>query len=114
EGGRVGGMEWSWGLLLPYEQAAFLQCAVFQGGFTLEAAAAILDLSGFPEAPWVADVLQALCEKSLLCSYDPAEAPPERRFTLYTSVRDFALQGLAARGEIGSAPARHAPHFLGA
>ena len=29
-------IDWSWDLLVPWEQAAMAQCAVFEGGFTLE------------------------------------------------------------------------------
>ena len=38
-------IDWSWDLLAPWEQAALAQCSVFEGGFTLEAAEAVLDLS---------------------------------------------------------------------
>ena len=41
-------IDWSWDLLAPWEQAAFAQCSVFEGGFTLEAAEAVLDLSPWP------------------------------------------------------------------
>src|SRR6185503_8694402 len=56
----------SWELLQPWEKVAFAQCAVFQGGFTLEAAENVLDLSLWPDAPWVVDVVQSLVDKSLL------------------------------------------------
>ena len=38
-------IDWSWDLLAPWEQAALGQCSVFEGGFTLEAAEAVLDLA---------------------------------------------------------------------
>ena len=41
-------IDWSWELLTPWEQAALAQCSVFEGGFTLEAAEAVLDLSRWP------------------------------------------------------------------
>ena len=41
-------IDWSWELLTPWEQAALAQCSVFEGGFTLEAAEAVLDLSAWP------------------------------------------------------------------
>ena len=56
----------------PWEQAALAQCSVFEGGFTLEAAEAMLDLSRFREAPLVMDVVQALVDKSLLRTWVPA------------------------------------------
>ncbi|HWN81248.1 MAG TPA: protein kinase, partial [Candidatus Udaeobacter sp.] len=53
----------SWELLSPWERAAWAQCAVFEGGFTLEAAEGVLDLSIWPGAPWVVDVMQSLLER---------------------------------------------------
>jgi predicted ATPase len=38
-------IDWSWELLTPCEQGALAQCSVFEGGFTLEAAEAVLDLA---------------------------------------------------------------------
>ena len=38
-------IDWSWDLLAPWEQEAFAQCSMFDGGFTLDAAEAVLDLS---------------------------------------------------------------------
>ena len=59
-------IDWSWDLLAPWEQAALAQCSVFEGGFTLEAAEAVLDLDAWPDAPPAMDAVQALVDKSLL------------------------------------------------
>ena len=45
-------LDWSWGLLEPWEQEGLVQLSVFQGGFTLGAAEAVLDLADWPDAPW--------------------------------------------------------------
>ena len=37
-------IDWSWDLLSAWEQAALEQCSVFEGGFTLAAAEAVIDL----------------------------------------------------------------------
>src|SRR5204862_6552508 len=66
-------IDWSWDLLAQWEQAAFAQCSIFDGGFTLEAAEAVLDLSAWPEAPPAMDVVQALSDKSLLRTWVRAE-----------------------------------------
>jgi predicted ATPase len=58
-------IDWSWELLTPAEQATFAQCSVFEGGFTLAAAEAVVALTG-PDAPSVMDTVQALLDKSLL------------------------------------------------
>jgi predicted ATPase/DNA-binding winged helix-turn-helix (wHTH) protein len=56
----------SWSLLAPWEDAAAAQLSVFEGGFDLEMAEAVLDLSAHPGAPWALDVVTSLRERSLL------------------------------------------------
>ncbi len=85
-------IDWSWTLLEPWEQAGLAQASVFRGGFTLEAAEAVLDLSGTPGAPWVLDVVQALEDKSLLHSVTAPSG--EIRFLHYESIREFAAEKL--------------------
>lgn len=79
----------SWELLAPWEQSAFMQLAVFVGGFTLEVAEAVVDLGSFPQAPWVVDVVQALVDKSLLRMWVPERAA-EPRFGMYASLEEYA------------------------
>ncbi len=67
-------IDWSWDLMTACEQAALAQCSVFEGGFTLEAAEATLNLSRWPEAPPTIDVVQALVDKSLLRCWHVVEA----------------------------------------
>ena len=110
-------IDWSWDLLSPWEKAAFGQCAVFEGGFTMEAAEAVVDLVAFPDAPPVMDAVQALVDKSLLRVYVPAT---ERRFDLdepyfgmYLSIHDYATERLSRSGA-GAAQAaeeRHGRHY---
>ncbi|MEM6928729.1 MAG: protein kinase, partial [Myxococcota bacterium] len=45
-----GTLDWSWSLLGEAERAAVAQLSVFEGGFTLEAAEAVLELTEAPEA----------------------------------------------------------------
>jgi predicted ATPase len=59
-------IDWSWGLLLPWERMALACTAVFSGGFDLDAAEAIVDLGAWRDAPLTLDVIQALVDKSLL------------------------------------------------
>ncbi len=101
---------WSWNLLEPWEQAALAQCTVFSGGFTLEAAEAVLDLSAFPDAPSVLDVVQRLRDKSLLYAQSSREFPSEIRLGLYEMVRDYARDELA----LETLFERHAEYFLDA
>ncbi|MEJ7729472.1 MAG: AAA family ATPase [Polyangiaceae bacterium] len=105
-------LEWSWGLLEPWEQSALAQCSVFRGGFDLESAEAVVDLSAHAEAPWTLDVLQALRDKSLLTTEAGSTAGVETRLGLYASVRAYAADKLVALGLEDAAVARHAAHYL--
>ncbi|MFQ5655296.1 MAG: AAA family ATPase, partial [Planctomycetota bacterium] len=87
-------IEWSFELLTGAEQQAFLQACTFRGGFSLEAALAVIDLSAIDGAPPAIDVVQSLCEKSLIHSF---ETPHEMRFGLYlgdaSAMRDYGNSG---------------------
>jgi predicted ATPase len=96
----------SWELLSPWEKAAWAQCGVFEGGFTLEAAEGVLDLGAWPEAPWVVDVMQSLVDKSLLRTrvprMEPGEGVPETRLGMYVSLQDYARLKLREEGAIAN------------
>jgi predicted ATPase len=81
-----GSIDWSYQLLKPWEQDAFLQTCLFRGGFFLEAAESIVDLARFPDAPPVCDVIQSLCEKSLLNARQNRFA---LRFDLYVAIQEY-------------------------
>jgi len=96
-----GAIDWSWELLSGPERLALAQCSVFRGGFTLEAAEEVLDLSAFPDAPWPMDVVQALMDKSLLRSWIPDGGIGEERvelsdpvFGMYVSIHEYASEKL--------------------
>jgi predicted ATPase/class 3 adenylate cyclase/Tfp pilus assembly protein PilF len=102
--------DWSWDLLSDVERAALAQLSVFEGGFSLEAAEAVLDLSPWDGAHWVVDVVQSLLDKSLLRRVD------DDRFDLLTSVQDYAQEHLAAPGRFpgsGSQAQQSAAHRHG-
>ena len=96
-------IDWSWQLLTAWEQSALEQCSVFEGGFTLAAAEAVVDLAPWPDAPPVIDVVQALVEKSLLRRWVPQPAPPRHEldepfFGMYLSIHDYAVEKRRQRG----------------
>src|SRR5262249_55507064 len=112
-------IDWSWKLLDPWEQSALAQSSVFRGGFTLEAAEAVIDLSevrppGGGAAPWILDVLQGLRDKSLLFAYATPSAPvgAESRFTTYVSIRAYAAEKLLELEMEAGAMERHADYFM--
>ncbi len=105
-----GAIDWSWNLLEPAERQALAQCSVFRGGFTLEAAEAVLALP--PDSPDVLDVIQSLRGKSLLRTAPTGDLAGERRLALYESVREYASERLAEPGAVAPVVARHADFFL--
>jgi predicted ATPase/class 3 adenylate cyclase len=112
-------IDWSWDLLVPWEQSAFAQCSIFDGGFTLEAAEAVLDLSASPDAPPVIDAIQALLDKSLLRTWHPKATGrldmAEPFFGMYLSLHQYASEKLHAFGEraSGDTEQRHGRYFAG-
>ncbi len=112
-------IDWSWELLTPWEQAAFAQCSIFEGGFTLEAAEAVLDLSPWPQAPPAMDVVQALADKSLLRTWVPAEQSrydiEEPHFGMYLSIHEYAAEKLETDGREAKhkTEERHGRYFAG-
>jgi len=106
-------LDWSWDLLSPAEKAALAQLSVFEGGFTLESAEAVLDLSAYENAPWPADALQSLVQKSLV------RQTTNERFDLLVSVQEYATEQLRTVGRYAgsgaaallAAEARHSAYF---
>lgn len=76
-------LDWSWELLPPWEQAAWSQLSLFEGGFSPESAEAVLALDPWPQAPEPLEVLDALVGKSLLRAHSDGNGDP-RLFLLLT------------------------------
>lgn len=103
-----GALDWSWDLLTPWEQTALAQCAVFRGGFTLDAAESVIDLGASPDAPWTLDVIHALRRKSLLRS-EPGQA--EARLGLYETVLAYATEKLGTGEARRAVELRHGRYY---
>ena len=111
-------IDWSWQLLTSSEQAALMQCSVFEGGFTLAAAEAVIDLAAWPDASPIVDVMQALVDKSLLRRWVPDDAPTrhaieEPYFGMYISIHEYAVEKCRAGGSDHQRELekRHGRHF---
>jgi predicted ATPase len=108
-----GAIEWSWALLDGAERLALAQASVFRGGFSVEAAERVLDLSSVGGAPSVVEVVESLRDKSLLRAYESSETPGEMRLGMYVSIREFASEQLAQDPEsTAETQRRHTEYFL--
>jgi non-specific serine/threonine protein kinase len=96
---------WSYDLLSEEEQILFRRLAVFAGGATLEAAAAVA--GGGQD---VLDGVSSLVASSLL----QREAQPggEPRYLMLETLREFGLEQLEAAGEAIEIRRRHAAFFV--
>ena len=100
--GRLGSLHatlaWSWKLLATEEQAALGQMGVFEGGFSLHAAEAVVDVPGM----WAGDLVQRLVHCNMVHVVRPD------RFTLLQSIRSFVH---AERPLEAPTRRRHATYF---
>jgi predicted ATPase/DNA-binding NarL/FixJ family response regulator len=100
---------WSYDLLSDKEQRLFCRLAVFAGGCTLELAEAICDPAGDLDLD-ILEGITSLLEKSLLKRDVRLNGEP--RVAMLETIREFALDRLAAQGEEAALRARHAAVFL--
>jgi predicted ATPase/DNA-binding CsgD family transcriptional regulator len=97
---------WSYDLLPPELQRVFRILAVFVGGWTLEAAAAVCEMS-------VADALaclEGLADQSLIVLRSAPDAATPR-FTMLETIREFGLTKLRESLEGDATRDRHAAFF---
>jgi predicted ATPase/DNA-binding CsgD family transcriptional regulator len=99
-----GAIAWSLDLLGERDQRLFRRLGVFVGGFTLEAADAVAG-----ESAGVLAGVRALVSTSLV---NPMEAVgDEPRFTMLETIREFAVEQLAALDEELLIQRRHAEYY---
>jgi predicted ATPase/DNA-binding CsgD family transcriptional regulator len=101
-------IDWSYDLLPVEERALFRRLGVFVGGWTLAAAEAVAVTSELGVD--ALDGLTALAEKSLV--HVIHHAGEGSRFGLLETVRDYALERLAASGELAATRRAHATSYL--
>jgi predicted ATPase/DNA-binding CsgD family transcriptional regulator len=100
-------ISWSLALLDRGARTMFTRLGVFAGGFTVDAAEAV---AGDLGAAGVIDALAALIDHGLV--QRPAETGPASRPRLLETIREFALEELAASGEQDDVRAAHAAFYV--
>lgn len=100
-------MDWSYDLLPEDERRILRQLSVFSGGFSLEAAEAVVGEDAEP-----LEVLRGivnLVSKSLIVQ---EQEGPNTRYDILETVRQYAAQRLLESGESANARNRHLDYFL--
>jgi predicted ATPase/DNA-binding winged helix-turn-helix (wHTH) protein len=100
-------VDWSYGLLGKDEQEFFRSLAIFAGGFTVEAAAAVVQDAAKTNIDAI-DRLADLVAKSLV-AVDVSGAKP--RFRLLDTTRAYALEKLSTSSEREPIARRHAEYY---
>jgi predicted ATPase/class 3 adenylate cyclase len=104
-----GAIAWSYDLLEPEAQVLFRRLAVFAGGFGVGGARAVLDAPGLDDDALLAG-LGHLADNSLLREEEPVAGEP--RWRMLDTIREYAVERLAADGEAPDARARHAHYIM--
>ncbi len=104
-------IQWSYDLLNKEEQRLFRRLSVFEGGCTLEAAAAIYNAGNDTNGRMKAlEVVASLVDKSLLQQTEREGDEP--RLLMLETIREFGLECLRECGELEAASRSHAAYYL--
>jgi predicted ATPase len=90
---------WSHDLLVPAEKILFRRLSVFVGGWTLEGAEAVAAVAAEDDIDPLRE-LSGLVDQSLVDEHPHAGTADEPRFTMLETIREFAIEQLAASGEL--------------
>jgi predicted ATPase len=105
---------WSYNLLSPDEQAWFRRLGVFTGDWSLEAAEAMMqgvaDQSYTSDFSYPLDMLERLVDNSLLVRLSVSDE--QAHFMMLETLREYALEQLAAHKEIEWLRDWHACYYL--
>ena len=97
---------WSFDLLSETERTAFARLAAFAGGWTLEAAEAVVPGNGIPQEE-VLDLQSSLVDKSLVVVENNGE-----RYRMLETIRQYAQERLRSSGEERAVRERHFGYYL--
>jgi predicted ATPase/class 3 adenylate cyclase len=101
-------VDWSYSLLSATERVVFDRLAAFSGGFTMEAATAVVIGDGV-ETWDVLDAVAGLVAKSMVVA-EPG-AGEHTRYQMLETLRQYGRERLDERGETDRWRRRHAEHF---
>ena len=101
-----GVLDWSYELLPETEQRLLRHWAIFSGGFTVDAAAAVVS-DGMADTFFVMEGIANLIAKSLVV----LDRDNNSRWYLLDTIRAYGLEKLTLHGERDSAARRHAMYF---
>ncbi len=103
---------WSYDLLERDEQQLFRRLSVFIGGCTLEGVAAVCNPVGEAGADetGLLEALASLVDKSLLRQEDTKVV--QSRLYMLETIREYAVEQLAASGEVGNTRRAHARYYM--
>lgn len=93
-------IRWSTDLISPHDRCVFARLAVFAGGWSVDAAAAVADAS--------LDDLHSLLEHNLVARL---ERDSSTRLTMLETIREYALELLEVEGGLVETAGRHAQYF---
>ena len=102
-------MDWSYDLLSPAEQKLFRRLSVFVGGCNLEGVEAVCDTRSDLDLDLL-DGMASMVDKSLVQQIEQANG--ESRFMMLETIREYALEKLAANSEEASTRRAHAAYCL--
>ncbi len=100
-------LDWSHELLPETERRLLRRLAVFPGGFTIDAAAAVMTDTGFDTSAALAGIANLVAKSWVALDKSGAAA----RWTLLETIRAYALEKLVESGESDDAQRRHAAFF---
>ncbi len=100
-------MDWSHDLLADDQRALLRRCAIFAGGFTLEAATDVASIDPLGNAA-VTDLLAQLVARSLVIA---ETGSAQARYRMLETTRAYALERLDEAGETRALRRRHAEFF---
>jgi predicted ATPase len=104
-----GTVDWSYGLLNAAEQTLFRRLSVFTGGCTLEGVEAVCDTKGDLGLD-VLDGMASMVDKSLAQLAE--QVYKETRFFMLSTIREYALERLAASDDESATRRAHAAYYL--